>query len=189
MAAIRTLEEKFAHEVGDIYDAEHRFLDGMRKMLEVAADAKVKRLLKGHIRQTEGQIGNIEKVYELLGKKPKRVKCAASAGIVAEGEQCIKEAEETPAIRDCLIAGSSAKVEHYEIVSYRGLIACAEILGLAEALPLLQANLDQEMETAALVEESTPELLKKAMKKKAAPRKAAAKAASGGEGQGESAGE
>ena len=174
MATIGTMDEKFAHEVGDIYDAEHRFLEGMQEMLKVAADAKVKKLLKTHIRQTEGQILNIERVYELIGKKPKRVKCAASAGLVAEAAKCMEEAEENPAIRDCLIAGASAKVEHYEIVSYRGLIACARLLGLAEALPLLEANLQQEEETAALVEESTPDLLKKAMKKPSA--KKAAKA-------------
>ncbi len=177
MAAIRTMDEKFAHEVGDVYDAEHRFLEGMREMLDAASDAKVKKLLKAHIRQSEGQIVTLEQVYQLIGKKPKRVKCAASAGLVAEASKSLEDAEENPAIRDCLIAGASAKAEHYEIVSYRGLIATAEVLGLAEAVPLLQEILQQEVETAALVEESAPELLRKALnvKKKAVPRKAKAK--------------
>ena len=169
MAAIRTMDEKFAHEVGDIYDAEHRFLEGMGEMLAVASDPKVKRLLKAHIKQTEGQIANLERVHELIGKKPKRVKCAASAGLVAEAGKVMEDSEESPAIRDCLIAAASLKVEHYEIVSYEGLIACAELLGIAEAIPLLRANLQEEVETAALVRESTPELLTKALKKKKAP--------------------
>lgn len=159
-----TFDAMFEHAVGDTYDAEHRFLDAMRAMREKASDPKSKKLLKEHIAQTEGQIENLKQVFVLLGKKAKRVRCAAAAGIVSEGEKGLEEAEGNPLIVDCLIAESSAKVEHYEIVSYRSLIAAAEASGQDQLLMLLEANLRQELETAARVEEATPALLRKAYK-------------------------
>ena len=54
------------------------------------------------------------------------------------------------------------KVEHYEIVSYRGLILGAQQMGNKEAVALLEQNLQQEEQTAAKLEQHAPKLLKKA---------------------------
>ncbi len=160
---INTAEEKFIHELGDIYDAEHRFLDAQNEMLPLASDNKLKKLLEQHIKQTEGQIQNLEKAFEHLGEKAKRHKCDAAAGLVSEGQKSIKEAG-TDQIRDCLIASSQAKVEHYEIASYRGLMVGAKQMGQKEVLELLQQNLTQEEQTAEQVEKSAPQLLKQTLK-------------------------
>ena len=42
--AINTLEEKFIHGLGDIYDAEHRFLEAQEKMLPSATSSTVQTL-------------------------------------------------------------------------------------------------------------------------------------------------
>jgi len=55
------------------------------------------------------------------------------------------------------------KVEHYEIVSYRGLIASATLMGQPEAVRLLQENLAQEQKTAQALAKGAPGLLQKAM--------------------------
>lgn len=162
--SLKTLAEKFAHELGDIYDAEHRFLDAQQTMLAAASDSQLKQMIAGHIGQTEQQIKNLEQVYKLIGQKPKREKCDAATGIVAEGEKGLKEAADTPTIRDCLIAGSASKVEHYEISSYRGLIQGAQLMEQQGVVDLLKENLKQEEQTAKQVEDSVPTLLKKAMR-------------------------
>jgi ferritin-like metal-binding protein YciE len=162
--AIKTLEEKFIHELGDIYDAEHRFLEGQQEMLKNASDSKLKSMIQEHIGQSEQQIQNLEQVYQTLGQKPKRVKCDAAAGLVSEAQKGMKEASDSPAILDCLIGGAAAKVEHYEIASYRGLITGAEQMGQSDVLRLLRANLKQEEQTAKMLEQSAPELIQKAMK-------------------------
>jgi cysteine synthase B len=36
--SISSLEEKFVHELGDIYDAEHRFLEAQQQMVKQASD-------------------------------------------------------------------------------------------------------------------------------------------------------
>jgi ferritin-like metal-binding protein YciE len=160
--SIRTLDEKFSHEVGDIYDAENQFLQAMQQMLPMATDQNLKGMIQQHIQQTQQQIQNIEQIYSLLGQQPQRVKCQAAAGLVAEAQKTVQEAE-TPELRDCLIAGSQAKSEHYEVASYRGLIAGAQMMGNNEILRLLQQNLQQEEQTAQMIEQNTPTLLQKAM--------------------------
>jgi ferritin-like metal-binding protein YciE len=158
---IKTMDEKFQHELQDIYDAEHRFLEAQQEMLKAASSSDVKTLLKDHIGQTEEQIKNLEQVFELIGEKAKRVKCDAAAGLVTEGEKALKESGHD-AITDCLIAGSASKVEHYEIATYRGLIEGAKLMGNKEVERLLAANLKQEEQTAQKVEQHTPKLLKEA---------------------------
>lgn len=161
--AIKTLEEKFIHGLGDIYDAEHRFLDAQQTMLPNASSSAVQASLKKHIAETEQQITNLTKVYEVLGVTAKRVACDAAKGLVTEGDKLLQETKDVPALADLAIVGSCSKVEHYEIASYRGLIAGAEQMGKADVVRLLSENLQQEEKTAQTLESSMPTLLQQAM--------------------------
>lgn len=167
--SISTPDEMFLHEVGDLYDAEHRFLEAQQLMLEQASDPALKSMIKEHIGETEDQIQNIERLYEMMGQKPKRVKCHAAAGLVEEGRKTMEEAQ-NPALRDCVIAAAQAKVEHYEVASYRTLLMGAEGMGQADAVKLIKQNLKQEEQTAKKVEQSAPTLLEKAMNTKSRSR-------------------
>ncbi len=161
--AIHDLNEKFAHELGDIYDAEHRFLEAQKEMLAKASAPQLKSMIQQHIQQTEQQIRNLEEIHSLLGHKPQRVKCDAATGLVTEGQKTTKAAADNPAVLDCVIASALAKVEHYEIASYRGLVTGAQMMGQQEILQLLQQNLLQEEQTANLIEQNTPQLIQQAM--------------------------
>ncbi len=161
--AIKTLEEKFIHGLGDIYDAEHRFLEAQQTMLPNANSADVQALLEKHITETEQQIVNLTKVYEILGLKAERVSCDGAAGIVSEGSKLLKETQDVPALADLAINGGCSKVEHYEIAAYRGLIAGAEAMGQTKIVDLLSENLEQEEVTAKKLESAMPTLLQKAM--------------------------
>jgi ferritin-like metal-binding protein YciE len=164
--SITTLEEKFVHDLGDIYDAEHRFLDAQQEMMQQAKASELKSMLRQHISETEGQIRNLDEVYQTIGAKAKRIKCDAAVGLVNEGQKGMKEAADDAGILDCMIADTAAKVEHYEIASYRGLITLCEEMGQSSVLPLLKQNLQQEEQTAQLVEQSAPMLIQKASKAK-----------------------
>jgi ferritin-like metal-binding protein YciE len=159
---LKTTQEKYLHELGDIYDAEQQFLKGQEEMLQNASDPMLQRMIKQHITESQQQVKNIEQVFQILGEKPKAEKCPAAAGIVTEAKQVMKEAG-TNEIRDCLIGGAAAKVEHYEIASYTGLIQGAQAMGQQQVVQLLQQNLQQEEKTAQMVAQSAPQLLQKAM--------------------------
>lgn len=160
--SIKSVQDKFLHELGDIYDAEQRFLKGQQTMLKQAKDPQLKTMIEQHITETEGQIENVKQAFTLLGQKPKAEPCDAAKGLVTEAEKALKEAE-VDELRDCLIGGAAAKVEHYEIASYRGLITGARQMGQDQLVALLQKNLQQEEQTAQKIEQSAPQLLQKAM--------------------------
>jgi ferritin-like metal-binding protein YciE len=66
-----------------------------------------------------------------------------------------------------VIATAQAKIEHYEIASYRGLIIGAEIMKNEEIAALLQTNLRQEEGTADAVQ-GEPQDLEEKMAEEAA---------------------
>lgn len=160
--SIQTSQEKFMHELGDIYDAEHRFLKGQQKMAQQATDPTLKAGIERHIAETEQQIKNLDQVFQVLGAKPKAVPCEAAKGIVAEAESGMKEAK-TPELIDCMIGAAASRVEHYELAAYRGLLVDAKLMGQQEVTQLLQQNLQQEEQTAMTLEQNAPKLAQKAM--------------------------
>ncbi len=155
--AINSFEEKFQHALGDMYDAEHLFFEAQQEMSNNTDSEELKTMLDKHNRQTKGHIANLEKIYKLLGKQPERIRCDAANGLVVEGRKMMKDAG-TPEITNWVIASAQAKIEHYEIASYRGLIIGAEIIGNNEITKLLQRNLAQEEQTANLVQGEPREL-------------------------------
>ncbi len=170
--AITNSFEKFLHELGDIYDAEHRFLKGQQEMLNVASDTQLKSMIQEHMQQSQQQIQNLDRVFAEMGLQPKAVTCDAAMGLVTEAQKTVQEAADQ-SVRDCLIDGALDKVEHYEIASYRGLLTGAKYLGQQQLnaqniSQLLQQNLQQEEQTAQKLEQTAPQLLQKAMQKEGA---------------------
>jgi ferritin-like metal-binding protein YciE len=161
--AIRTLEEKFQHELQDIYDAEHQFLKGQEEMLAAATDSTLKEMINKHMQQTQGHIRNLQQIFSLMGLPAERVMCDGAKGIISEGQKLLKETQGSPEICDTAILGAASKVEHYEISSYRGLITAAKIAGQSQVVNLLQQNLAQEEQTAQLIEQTEPGMLHKAI--------------------------
>jgi len=159
---INSLQEKFTHELADIYDAEHQFLKGQEELLQNATDPKLKEMLTQHIEETRQQIKNLEQVFSLLAEQPRREMCDGARGLVSEGQKLIREIPNQEVLRDCAIVGAANKVEHYEISTYRGLITGAELTGQQEVADLLEQNLQQEERTAERLEQSLTQFLQQA---------------------------
>jgi ferritin-like metal-binding protein YciE len=92
-----------------------------------------------------------------------RGNCAAAAGLVVEGDTLMRNAEAGSQILDSVIATAAGKVEHYEIASYRNLIATAGHFNQPQIIELLRSNLEQEERTAAKVEEGYGRILQHAV--------------------------
>lgn len=159
---ITNSQEKFTHELGDTYDAEHQFLQGMEKMAQQARNEQLKSGIQQHIQQSRQQAQRLEQVFSALGQEPQRVMCHGAQGLVSEAEQTMSEAEK-PELRDCIIAASALKNEHYEIVSYRALVGAAQLMGQQEAADLLRQNLQEEEQTAQTLEQLLPQLERTAL--------------------------
>ena len=158
---ITSSEEKFVHELADMYDAEHQFLEAMGQMREMATDDKLRHMLEEHMQQTEEQIAKLEEVFTEIGKDPERQECMGAKGLVEEASKMMQEAGSSE-IRDAVIAGAATKAEHYEMVSYADLIDGAEIMRKRKAAKLLTENREQEVSTARRLERIAPRLGKAA---------------------------
>ena len=146
MATTKTLNDLFLDTLKDIYFAEKQILKALPKIARAAQSEEGKAGFLKHRDETQGQIERIEQVFELLGKPARGKTCEAIQGIIAEGEEIMEEFKGSPALEAGLISSAQA-VEHYEIARYGTLIEWAGQLGLKDAVPLLQANLDEEKAT------------------------------------------
>jgi len=140
------LQDFFAEEIKDIYYAEKHIIKTLPKMMKAATSPELKTAFQEHLNVTKTHVTRLEKVFELLGKKPQAKKCDAIKGIAKEGESIIEETEEGTATRDVGLILAAQKVEHYEISTYGGLSQLATTLGMDEAAELLTATLEEEKE-------------------------------------------
>ncbi len=161
---IANTQELLLHELCELYDAEHRFLEGQVQMVHRATAFELQRAIRNHIGQTRQHIRNLEQFFRELGQEPRRETNEVARGLVSEAQEGIEEAQ-SDALRDCLINAAVVKVEHFEIGSYRGLITGARLM-MGQSMvvdDLLETNLRQEEETAQTAEQSAEELFQEAV--------------------------
>ena len=144
--ADKTLENLFHDTLRDIYYAERKILKSLPKMKRAAQSETLKAAFEKHEGQTEGQIERLEKVFEIIGKSPRGKTCDAINGILDEGDEIAEEYKDSPALDAGLLAAAQA-VEHYEITRYGTLKRWANVLGLDEAVKLLDETLEEESQT------------------------------------------
>ena len=140
---IGTLEDLFVHGLKDIYYAENQILKALPEMIENATNPQLKKGLKDHLKETEGQLQRLEQIFELREEKPKGTKCPGINGLITEGDDLMGEISDKKVLDAAIIASAQA-VEHYEITRYGALIAWAEELGRGDFAAILQENLDEE---------------------------------------------
>ncbi len=148
MAGMSNLRELFVHELSDLYSAEKQLTQALPKMAKAATFPELKQAFELHLEQTEGQLERLDKVFDLIGEKPKRIKCKGMEGLIEEGSELLKEKpkSEDAAIDDGLIAAAQ-RFEHYDIAASGTVRNYADTLGEEQAAELLQQTLDEEGET------------------------------------------
>jgi ferritin-like metal-binding protein YciE len=140
---INNLNDLLVNELKDLYDAEHRIVDALKKMASKASSAEVRELFEDHRAETLGQIERLDQVFKKLGVKAARKTCEATKGLITEAEELTKEIEDEATCDAGLIA-SAQKVEHYEMAGYGAARTWARLLGHEDCAKLLQATLDEE---------------------------------------------
>jgi len=142
----KTLDDLFEDTLKDIYYAENKILKALPKMAKAAQSDELKAAFEKHLKETEGHVSRLEKVFKLIDTAPKGKKCEAIEGIIEEGAEIMKEFKGAPALDAGLVSAAQA-VEHYEIARYGTLKRWAEQLDLNEAIRLLDATLAEEKNT------------------------------------------
>jgi ferritin-like metal-binding protein YciE len=140
---MKTLKELFLDELADIYDAERRTVKALPKMAKAATCEKLKKAILFHLKETEGHVTKLERVFQSFDETAKGKTCEATVGLLKEGDEIASDFKGSPAINAALISAAQ-KVEHHEMASYGALHAWAGLLGNKVAAELLLEILGEE---------------------------------------------
>jgi len=140
---MQSLQDLMIDQLSDLYDAEKQLTKALPKMAQAASSQQLKAAFQEHLQQTENHVKRLEEVFQNMGMKPKDHPCKAMQGLVAEGDEMIKQKAD-PDVKDAGLIAAANRVEHYEIAGYGTVRTYAQILGNKKAADLLQQTLDEE---------------------------------------------
>lgn len=150
--AQKDLTDLFHDGLGYTYYAERKILENLRKLARGAQSEELKAGFLAHAEETEGQIERLQQLFELLDKSARGKTCPAIDGIIVEAEDVLEEYKDTAALDAGLVAAAQA-VEHYEIWRYGTLKRWANVLGMPEAVDLIEQSEQEEIRTDGLLTE------------------------------------
>ena len=138
-----TLEDLYTDLLKDLYSAEKQLVKALPKLAKNAESPDLQKAFQEHLRQTEGHVARIERIFTELDGSPRGKKCVGMEGLIEEGNELMQEDVE-PDVLDAGMIAAAQKVEHYEIASYGTARAWAQRLGYDNAARLLQETLEEE---------------------------------------------
>ncbi len=141
--SLDSLEKLFLEELKDVYNAEKQILRALPKMAKAAESPELEQAFTKHLKETEGQVERLERIFKELGQAARGKKCKGMEGLLEEGKEVLEE-DGDPAVIDAALIASAQRVEHYEIAAYGCLRTYASLLGYSEAEGLLSQTLQEE---------------------------------------------
>ena len=136
---MKDLQELFVDQLRDVYSAERQLIRALPRMAKAATAAALSKAFEDHLAVTREQVERLDAVFEEVGARPGRKKCAAMEGLVQEGQELIGQPPPAEVIEAGLIA-EAQRVEHYEIAAYGTLRSFARTLGHKGAVKLLEGR-------------------------------------------------
>jgi ferritin-like metal-binding protein YciE len=141
--AMHTVQDLFEHELQDILAGERTLLDALAQMARESVDREMKKAYVAHRKETQGQVRRIERIFRMIGRKPRASSCPGIDGLLKEKKAFMRERPSHELI-EYFNVGAGQKVERYELSSYENLIDMADKLGLTDAVELLEQTLQEE---------------------------------------------
>jgi ferritin-like metal-binding protein YciE len=115
-------------------------------MIKKATSEELKSGFEKHLKETEGHVERLDKIFQQLDASPRGKKCKGMEGIIEDGKE-LMEKDADPEVMDAGLIGAAQHVEHYEMAGYGCVRTYAELLGLSDVAKLLQKTLDEEKAT------------------------------------------
>jgi ferritin-like metal-binding protein YciE len=140
---VDSLARLLVHGLTDLYHGEHQLLPALDRMRDQAWNEELQRAFAHHLAETEGHIARLDRVFRVIGVRPKRGSSPAVAAVIEEGEQLLGSHVKRD-VRDAWLIATAQRIEHLEIAGYGTARAYAEMLGYTYAAQLLQQTLEEE---------------------------------------------
>jgi ferritin-like metal-binding protein YciE len=168
MSELSTIKDLLEDEIKDLYSAETQLTKAIPKMAAGSNNKELSSAFEAHLKETQGQVGRLEQVAEILGTKPTGKKCAGMEGVIKEGAEALDE-DGDENVLDLGIIGAGSRVEHYEIAGYTTAISLAKQLGQDNVVKLLNASLAEEQAAETKLRSIAQSILKSAPTAEEAP--------------------
>lgn len=140
---VDTVEKLLLNELRDLHSAENQITRALPKMAKTATSDELRNAFETHLKETEGQIERLDRVFEILGKTSSGKTCQGIKGIIEESSETMNETVKGSVCDAAMIAGAQ-RVEHYEMAAYGTVRTLAQIMGRKEIADLLQQTLNEE---------------------------------------------
>lgn len=138
-----SLHALYIEQLQDLYNAEQQLTKALPRMASAAHSPKLKAAFQEHLEQTKTHIERLEQIFKSLNTNHGNVTCKGMQGLIAEGEEMIKEKGD-PDVKDAGLIASAQRAEHYEMAGYGTVRTYAQVMGHKEHVKLLQQILDEE---------------------------------------------
>src|SRR5512142_501085 len=99
MAKMQTLDDMYMELLKDLYSAEKQLVKAFPKMAKNAYASDLQDAFQEPLKQTEGHVDRIERIFSDMGGSPRGKKCVGMEGLIEEGGEIMKEDAE-PQVRD-----------------------------------------------------------------------------------------
>ena len=140
---ITTIQDLLIDQIRDLYDAENRILAALPKMAAAAYNEDLKAAFNEHLDQTKDHIDRLAQASQILGIAPEGETCAATQGLIKEGEDLISKLSD-PQVGDAALIAAAQRIEHYEIASYGSAATFAKCADEERVAELLGMTLSEE---------------------------------------------
>jgi len=141
---IETPRDLLLAQLGKLLTVEETLLRRvLPQLVRQLADEQLQAVVKAHVEETRGHVGNVQQAFLALGAVPQGRPAPGLDGLVLEREATIGEI--WPEGRGSFDCAAAMGTEHYEINAYELAIRLADALGAEEVGRLLRSNLEQEI--------------------------------------------
>lgn len=104
-----------------------------------------------HLQETRTQVALLERCFEQLGQRPKKITPQAARGLLQEYDGVVRLGPE-PELLALHAVAAAGRIEQMEVAAYRNLIELATLLKQRETTNLLRELLRQERQAAQELE-------------------------------------
>src|SRR6266700_296052 len=90
---VDTVEKLLVDELKDLYSAENQITKALPKMAKAATTNELKTAFQTHLKEPEGQIKRLDRVFEILDKPSGGKTCKGMQGLIEEGTENMQQTE------------------------------------------------------------------------------------------------
>ena len=91
--SLDSMKTLFTNELKDVLNAERQLVQALPKMARAAESQELQNAFTDHLKETEGHVTRLEKIFGLIGETARGKKCKGMEGLLEEGKEIMEEGE------------------------------------------------------------------------------------------------